>query len=155
GTAQDSRYQVRNAGSQVEDRIGFQRQTVKRFYPLWIETPDYRPRDQRVDVAVGEHDKTGSESRYHLVLEAVGKVGGIKESQRDRAQRDTGLCLFDSFARKRGSGHAGVEHRVTVGLEPGLQQPDLRRSADAVGAFDHDQPPLELREIDSGQTLSV
>src|SRR6185436_19034395 len=102
---------------------------------------------QRIDVAVGKHDETGAQRRNDFVLQAIGKIGGVKQAHGNAAQGMPFLRLLESLAGQGRAGHPGVENRVTVVLEPLLEQADVRRAADAVGSLQHDQLALELAEI--------
>jgi len=65
------------------------------------------------------------------------------------------LCFFDSTTGEHGSRHARVEHSVTTGLEPGTQQSDVRGSAHAVRAFNHDQLAAVFFLFDARQRRAV
>jgi hypothetical protein len=51
----------------------------------------------------------------------------------------SGLRFLDPASSQDRSRHAGIEYGVTARLEPGAQQRNVSRAADAVGTLDDDQ----------------
>jgi hypothetical protein len=94
------------------------------------------------DVAVGQHHEPGAQSGDDFVLQAVGEVGGVIERHRDGAQGVALLGLLDGLSGQRRAGHAGVQDRVAVLLQPYTEPGDLRASADRVRTFDHNELAL-------------
>src|SRR5437879_4015696 len=80
------------------------------------------------------------------MLEAIGEIGGIQQTERGDVQAVPLLRLVDRLEEQGRSCPAGVADGIALQLEPWTEQRDLSRAANAVGAFNGDevsgQPPL-------------
>jgi CHAD domain-containing protein len=90
--------QVLSGRPQVEDSIGDEGKTEHRLDPRLFDTSDNSPGDHRVDIPVGQTDHPSAQSGDDLLLDAIGKVGGVKEVQGQIAHRVAQLGLADSLA---------------------------------------------------------
>src|SRR5579862_8946660 len=65
------------------------------------------------------------------------------------------LGSLDALADETRTRKSGIEHRAALLFEPFLEQHDLRRTAHAVGAFDHNQLAHQAIEILAGKRHAV
>ena len=114
------------------------REAVELADPLPVDAAHARARHRREDVAIGQDDEAGLEGRDDLLLEPVGEIGRVEQHERELVQRVAGLGELDRRLHQLRSRPAGFDDTVALHLEPFAQQRDLRRAADAVGAFDRD-----------------
>ncbi len=63
--------------------------------------------------------------------------------------------LLNSLSRQLGTLDAGIQHGVSLLLEPRPKQLDLSGPANAVSALNYNQPPCELRQIHFRQNHRV
>jgi len=81
------------------------------------------------------------------MLEPVGKVGGIQETERLAIDGIDFLGDFGRFGHQIGSGPAGRDDSVALDLEPFLDQFDVCRAADSVRPFNGNEFAFEVTRI--------
>ena len=98
------------------------------------------PGEGGIHVAVGEHHGTSLERRDDLVLSAIGEVGGVNQTEGHWSQQLFFLATTrHSLDQRRGVPFA-ARCRVTFGIQPTMQQRELRAFTRAIDAFDNEEP---------------
>src|SRR6185436_6298071 len=155
GGLHHARDQFIDGGLEIDDDVWFQRELVHAPDPLRICAAHGRARHQRKRIPVGEDDKSRAQRGDHLVLQAVGEIGGVEQAHRHAAERVAFLGRLQALPGECRPRHPGVEHRVSSALEPFPEQPDVRGAADAVGALEDDQLALQLAWFNCREALTI
>src|SRR5208283_1154228 len=90
-----------------------------------------------------------------LVFESICKIRGVKEAQGDAPQGMSLFGLLNSPCRQLGALDAGIQHGVSLLLEPGSEQLDLSGTANTVRALNYNQSSGEFRQIHFGQNHRI
>src|SRR5579859_6718007 len=71
------------------------------------------------------------------MLEAIHKIGGVKEIEGNGAERVTFFGLFQSRTDQLGARHLGADDGIAAALQPGAQLVYLRGTAYAIRSLDN------------------
>src|SRR5208337_1028679 len=143
------------ADSQIENSIRLQREAVHIMEPGWVEAAHNSSSHQRIDITIGKHHKSGAQRRDNLVFESIRKIRSVKKAQGNASQGMYLFGLLNSPSRQLGTLDAGIQHSVSLLLEPGSEQLDLSGTAHAVRALNYNQSPREFRQIHFGQNHRI
>src|ERR1700733_84096 len=147
--------QLLDVHAKVKYCVGNQSGAVNPANPRRVHAANNRARHQRIDVAVGEHDKARTQRGNHFVLQAIDKIGGVEKALRHAAKIVSFLRAANSFTSQRRPCHSCIEHGVTQLLEPRPQHIDLRGAARAVCPLQYQQLACKIRKLHSRQPFSV
>ena len=89
------------------------------------------------------------------MLEAIGEIGGVEQAESGHRQLMSRLRLFDRFVQQRRPRPSRIADSIALEFEPGPQQFDLRRTADAIGPLNRDQMPRQPFLRDIGHAMAV
>ena len=103
---------------QVEDCIRNQSNTVNVTNPCRFHSTHNRPRHQCVDVAIREHNETGAQRGNDSILELVGKIRRVEQTQRAGSKDVSTHGLFQFAADKHRALQADVHRRIATPFEP-------------------------------------
>ena len=103
---------------QVKDGVRDERNAVHLTNPCRLNASYDGPGHQRVDIAVGKNDKARAKRRNDYILELVGEIGGIEQTERSRAENVSAHRLLEFAANEHGSLQSDVYRGVTAPLEP-------------------------------------
>jgi hypothetical protein len=143
------------AHREIEDCVGHQGDAVDVAYPCRFDAAYDRARHQGVDVAVGEDDEAGAQSRDDAVFQLIGEVGGIEQAEGSGAEDVALHRLFEFAADEHRALQSDIGCRIAAAFEPVAQEIDLCRASGAVGALDNDELSLEFVQVSARQSLTV
>ncbi len=140
---------------QVEDEVGRDREAVQAPQPRPIDPANARAGQRGEDVAIGQHDEAGFQSRNDFLLQPIGEVRGVEQDEGQLVQRVARLRQLDRRLHQLGARPAGLDDAVPFHFEPFAQQLDLRAAPDAVGPLDGNQFSRIRVERQVGNALAV
>src|SRR5215471_19599767 len=106
------------AYGQIEDRVRYQSNAVHVPYPCGFDTSHDGASHQSVDVTVGKNDESGTQRGNDSVLELVGKVGRVKQTEGPRAENVPLHRGFELAADEHRSFQADVRRRIAAPIQP-------------------------------------
>src|ERR1700722_954663 len=95
--------------------------------------------DEGEDEAVGENNGARAESGNDAMLELIEEVGGVHEGECEAGDGVFGEEFINVAADEVGAAEAAGLDGEAFGLQPFLEESDLRGAAGAVHAFDDDE----------------
>lgn len=140
---------------EIEDGVGHERHAVKALEPFLIHAADDVAGHQGVDVAIGEDHLAGAQCGEDNILQLIGEVGRVKQTERSATENVAFLGAVEFFADERGAFEADLDGGVATVLQPVDEELDLRGTSGAVRAFDDDKFAGELFSFDAGNAQAV
>src|SRR5882762_4078743 len=104
-----------------------------------IDAANYAAGDEGEDEAVGEDDSAGAKSGNDAMFELIEEIGGVHKCEGEAGDGVFGEEFVDIAADEIGAAETAGLNGEAFGLQPFLEQSDLRGTAGAVHAFDDDE----------------
>jgi hypothetical protein len=127
------------ADSEIKHRVGNQCDAVHVSNPRRFDSAYDRARHERVDVAIGQDDETGTQRGNDSVFELVREIGGVKQAERARAENIALHRLLQLAAHEHGSLQSDIHRRITAPLQPITEKIDLGRATGSIGSFNDNE----------------
>ncbi len=135
-------------------RCGRKSHGVEAAHVIAIDAAHYAAGDQGEDKAVGEDHCAGAQGGENAMLDLVEEIGGVHEREGESSDSVFGEELVNVAADKIRTAQAAGLHSEAFGLEPLLEQGDLRGAAGAVHAFDDHEGAGDFGGIETDERLA-
>ena len=142
------------ANVEPKGEIGAKGHGVETGEIVSIDTANDAAGNQGENEAVGENDCAGTKSRNNAMFELVEKVGGVHQSESKAGDGIFGEEFVNVAANEVGTAKTAGLHGKAFGLQPFLEERDLRGTSGTVETFYDNEIALQFGGIEADEMFA-